>query len=383
MMHTNNTIITESEQEILMEILLDEGVKDALKKAKDLLRSGGDKILKTLVSIQSKVGATTQSLEKFIEEHAPQLNKPIVKKVLLAIIAGLGGLVLGAEFTRAIDSKGTSITMADVMLAISQGNVSEEKNTFHKNWKKFINEQDIAGHLEEEILKFLNEDALEEGFMDRILPYVLAGGAALGGMSAAQAKPISPKQATSQLVKVLNKEVGKRKNRFGLPLKFNEIDPSVEKVGRSISRLTKAIPPEKNEKEIINIIAKGILSGVDKEVDASDMLDAAVRKLDSSTAKVLKKKRRRPKRDIVNAKFRNPRFALLNSLNGIAAQMIQNKSFKKEEQMFLKNLEFANSAGGISKQEYRKIKTIYNGKGSFSSKYKKISNILNPKGQKK
>ena len=63
--------------------------------------------------------------------------------------------------------------------------------------------------------------------------------------------------------------------------------------------------------------------------------------------------------------------------------MIQNKDFKKEEQMFLKNLEFANSTGGISKEEYRKIKTIYNGKGSFSSKYKKISNILNPKGQKK
>ncbi len=252
-----------------------------------------------------------------------------------------------------------------------------------KNWKNFLNEQGAVEHLENEILKFLNEDTLEEGWMDRILPYVLAGGAALGGMSAAQAKPISPKQATSQLVKILNKEVGKRKDRFGLPLKFNEIDPSVEKVGRSISRLTKAIPPEKNEKEIINIIAKGILSGVDQEVDASDMLDAAVRKLDSSTTKVLKKKRRRPKRDIINAKFRNPRFALLNSLNGIAAQMIQNKGFKKEEQMFLKNLELANSAGGISKQEYRKIKTIYNGKGSFSSKYKKISNILNPKGQKK
>ena len=62
---------------------------------------------------------------------------------------------------------------------------------------------------------------------------------------------------------------------------------------------------------------------------------------------------------------------------------VSTSDFKKSERLFLQHLELAKSSGGISKQEYTKIKTIYNGKGTFSIKFKKINNIIKVKGAKK
>ena len=246
-----------------------------------------------------------------------------------------------------------------------------------ENWRKHLLSEDIKTQLEHELIVYLESEDLNEGIMDRLLPYVLAGGAALGGLSGkAEAKPISPKQATGQLVKMLNKEVGKRKNRFGLPLKFNDFDPSVEKVGRSISRLTKALPPEKDEKEIINIVAKGILIGVDQKIDTSDMLDSAVRSLDLATKKALKKKKSKPKRQFINIRSTNPIQIALNSLNGITVDLIQKKNFDKSFDQFAKDLKAAKESGALPEGDFRKIVKILKGADKVVSKLQKVNDIL-------
>ena len=110
-----------------------------------------------------------------------------------------------------------------------------------ENWRNHLLTEDVKKQIENELIMFLESEDLDEGIMDRLLPYVLAGGAALGGMvGTAQAKPISQDVAAQRIVKVLNqKDI---KDDHGLDVTFYDFDNDVQDVAKQISILSKTLP---------------------------------------------------------------------------------------------------------------------------------------------
>ena len=115
-----------------------------------------------------------------------------------------------------------------------------------QNWRKHLLTEDVRDQTVNDLIMFLESEDLDEGIMDRLLPYVLAGGAALGGMAGtAQAKPISQDVAAQRIVQVLNKK--DIKDSMGLDVTFYDFDNDVQDVAKQISILSKTVPCNRRE----------------------------------------------------------------------------------------------------------------------------------------
>lgn len=219
---------------------------------------------------------------------------------------------------------------------------------------------------------FLESEDLDEGIMDRLLPYVLAGGAALGGMAGtAQAKPISQDVAAQRIVKVLNqKDI---KDRSGLDVTFYDFDSEVQDVAKQISILSKTVP-DRDEGAMIDIIANGIEANYKNEIPKDVNFDTAEDAVKLTVSRI--KKKQKSKKIAGAQKFTtgDARLAALNSLNNINADIMQDRDTGGSVSRFVKDLNVAVKNGAVSKSEFNRIKDIM--KGDQSNKVSLVSDIL-------
>jgi hypothetical protein len=241
-----------------------------------------------------------------------------------------------------------------------------------QNWRNHLLTENTKKQIENELIMFLESEDLDEGIMDRLLPYVLAGGAALGGMAGTvQAKPISQDAAAKRIVKVLNqKDI---KDKHGLDVTFYDFDGGVQDVAKQISILSKTIP-DKDEGGMINIVANGIETNYKNGIPKDMNLDTAEDAVKLTVSRI--KKKQKSKKIAGAQKFTtgDARLATLNSLNNINADIMQDRDTGDSVSRFVKDLNVAVKNGAVSKSEYNQIKDIM--KGDQSNKVSLVSDIL-------
>jgi len=241
-----------------------------------------------------------------------------------------------------------------------------------QNWRNHLLTENTKKQIENELIMFLESEDLDEGIMDRLLPYVLAGGAALGGMAGTvQAKPISQDAAAKRIVKVLNqKDI---KDKHGLDVTFYDFDDGVQDVAKQISILSKTIP-DKDEGGMINIVANGIETNYKNGIPKDMNLDTAEDAVKLTVSRI--KKKQKSKKIAGAQKFTtgDARLATLNSLNNINADIMQDRDTGDSVSRFVKDLNVAVKNGAVSKSEYNQIKDIM--KGDQSNKISLVSDIL-------
>ena len=241
-----------------------------------------------------------------------------------------------------------------------------------QNWRNHLLTENTKKQIENELIMFLESEDLDEGIMDRLLPYVLAGGAALGGMAGtAQAKPISQDVAAQRIVKVLNqKDI---KDQSGLDVTFYDFDSGVQDVAKQISILSKTVP-DKDEGAMIDIVANGIEANYKNGIPKDTNFDTAEDAVKLSVSKI--KKRQRSKKMTGGQRFTtgDARLAALNSLNNISADLMQDRDTGDSVSRFVKDLNVAVKSGAVSKSEYNQIKDVM--KGDQSNKLSLVSDIL-------
>ena len=244
-----------------------------------------------------------------------------------------------------------------------------------QNWRNHLLTEDIKKQVENDLMMFLESEDLDEGIMDRLLPYVLAGGAALGGMAGkAEAKPISQDVAAQRIVKVLNqKDI---KDDTGLDVTFYDFDSDVQSVAQQISILSKTVP-NKDENEMINIVANSIENSLNSDIPKDMTFDTAEDAVAMTVSKI--KKRQKSKKIAGVQKFTtgDTRMAAVNSLGGIGSDLIQKKDPTKSQSQFIKDLKVAKDAGTVSQEEFNQIRDILQGDRPMSKKVISISDILN------
>ena len=241
-----------------------------------------------------------------------------------------------------------------------------------QNWRNHLLTEDVKKQIENELIMFLESEDLDEGIMDRLLPYVLAGGASLGGMAGtAQAKPISQDVAAQRIVKVLNqKDI---KDQSGLDVTFYDFDSGVQDVAKQISILSKTVP-DKDEGGMIDIVANGIETNYKNEIPKDINFDTAEDAVKKSISTIKKKQRSKKMAGAQKFKTGDSRLAALNSLNNISADLMQDRDTGDSVSRFVKDLNVAVKSGAVSKSEYNQIKDIM--KGDQSNKISLVSNIL-------
>ena len=241
-----------------------------------------------------------------------------------------------------------------------------------QNWRNHLLTENTKKQIENELIMFLESEDLDEGIMDRLLPYVLAGGAALGGMAGTvQAKPISQDAAAKRIVKVLNqKDI---KDKHGLDVTFYDFDDGVQDVAKQISILSKTIP-DKDEGGMINIVANGIETNYKNGIPKDMNLDTAEDAVKLTVSRI--KKKQKSKKIAGAQKFTtgDARLATLNSLNNINADIMQDRDTGDSVSRFVKDLNVAVKNGAVSKSEYNQIKDIM--KSNQSNKISLVSDIL-------
>jgi len=241
-----------------------------------------------------------------------------------------------------------------------------------QNWRNHLLTENTKKQIENELIMFLESEDLDEGIMDRLLPYVLAGGAALGGMAGtAQAKPISQDVAAQRIVKVLNqKDI---KDRSGLDVTFYDFDSEVQDVAKQISILSKTVP-DRDEGAMIDIIANGIEANYKNEIPKDVNFDTAEDAVKLTVSRI--KKKQKSKKIAGAQKFTtgDARLAALNSLNNINADIMQDRDTGGSVSRFVKDLNVAVKNGAVSKSEFNRIKDIM--KGDQSNKVSLVSDIL-------
>ena len=208
--------------------------------------------------------------------------------------------------------------------------------------------------------------------MDRLLPYILAGGAALGGMAGkAEAKPISQDVAAQRIVKVLNQK--NIKDKLDLDVTFYDFDSDVQSVAQQISILSKTVP-NKDENEMIKIVANGIEANYKNEIPKDITFDTAEDAVEKTISKI--KKKQKSKKMAGTQKFTtgDARLNALNSLNNIMSDVMQKKNTSKSVSRFVKDLGTAVEVGAVSKSEYRQIRDLM--KGDQKNKLSLVSDIL-------
>ena len=244
--------------------------------------------------------------------------------------------------------------------------------TAMQNWRNHLLTEDVKKQIENDLIMFLESEDLDEGIMDRLLPYILAGGAALGGMAGkAEAKPISQDVAAQRIVKVLNQK--NIKDKLDLDVTFYDFDSDVQSVAQQISILSKTVP-NKDENEMIKIVANGIEANYKNEIPKDITFDTAEDAVKKTISKI--KKRQKSKKMAGTQKFTtgDARLNALNSLNNIMSDVMQKKNTSKSVSRFVKDLGTAVEVGAVSKSEYRQIRDLM--KGDQKNKLSLVSDIL-------
>ena len=242
------------------------------------------------------------------------------------------------------------------------------------NWRRHLLTEDIKKEIKHNLIMFLESEDIDEGIMDRLLPYVLAGGAALGGMAGkAEAKPISQDVAAKRIVKVLNqKDI---KNELGLDVTFYDFDNDVQDVAKQISILSKTVP-DKDENEMIDIVTNGIEKNYKNEIPKDINFDTAEDAVKDTISSIKKQKSKK----IAGAQeftTGDTRMAAINSLGGIGSDLMQEKDPAESQSQFIRDLKVAKGAGTVSQEEYNKIRNIMTSDDSMKSKVLAVSKILN------
>lgn len=241
-----------------------------------------------------------------------------------------------------------------------------------QNWRNHLLTEDVKKQIENDLIMFLESEDLDEGIMDRLLPYILAGGAALGGMAGkAEAKPISQDVAAQRIVKVLNQK--NIKDKLDLDVTFYDFDSDVQSVAQQISILSKTVP-NKDENEMIKIVANGIEANYKNEIPKDITFDTAEDAVKKTISKI--KKKQKSKKMAGTQKFTtgDARLNALNSLNNIMSDVMQKKNTSKSVSRFVKDLGTAVEVGAVSKSEYRQIRDLM--KGDQKNKLSLVSDIL-------
>lgn len=243
--------------------------------------------------------------------------------------------------------------------------------TAMQNWRNHLLTEDVKKQIENDLIMFLESEDLDEGIMDRLLPYILAGGAALGGMAGkAEAKPISQDVAAKRIVKVLNQK--NIKDNLGLDVTFYDFDSDVQSVAKQISILSKTVP-DKDENGMIDIVANGIEKNYKNEIPKDINFDTAEDAVKKSIASI-KKKQKKKISGAQKFKTGDARLNALNSLNVIMSDIMQKRDTGKSVSQFVKDLGDAVDAGAVSKSEYNQIRDIM--KGDQKNKLSLVSDIL-------
>ena len=243
-----------------------------------------------------------------------------------------------------------------------------------ENWRRHLLTEDVRKQIENDLIMFLESEDLDEGIMDRLLPYVLAGGAALGGMAGkAQAKPISQDVAAQRIVQVLNKK--DIKDQHGLDVHFYDFDSDVKDVAKQISILSQTVP-DKDEGAMINIVANGIETNYKNEIPKDITFDTAEDAVKQVITKMKKKQKQNQQKGALKFKTGDSRMAVVNSLSGIASDLMQKKDPSESQDQFIKDLKVAKDAGTVSQEEFDQIRDILQGDQRMSKKVISISDIL-------
>lgn len=385
----NQATITEEEIRLILGtstlinengVLVHEGIKDLALKAKSIMKSKlGNPILAAIAKAQIKGMSSVSTLDDLINKYAPALKTQIGKTALLTVMAGTAAAMGNPELAANIAKAGVGLAVGDsrevqeLFLGVADTALAESKNP-NVAWRRHNLCEDLKTEIALNLFKYVSEPDLNEGISDKLLPYILAGTAAIGSLSSAQAKPLNQDQAKSQIVQALNKGAAGKKDRFDLDLKFSEYDTGLDALSKDISILTK-INPKKNEKEIIKIIATGIikLTGNGKMIK-SDAFDAA----ESSVEDVIRKSKDSSDDDtnVQDFKTGNPRMALINDLNGISAAALTGGDLKKSFDVFFKSLINAFKNKDISKKEVKSILNIMNSDAKTAVMISKVAKIL-------
>ena len=244
-----------------------------------------------------------------------------------------------------------------------------------ENWRDHLLTEDVKKQIENDLIMFIESQDLDEGIMDRLLPYVLAGGAALGGMAGkAEAKPISQDVAAKRIVKVLNQK--NIKDNLGLDVTFYDFDNDVKDVAKQISILSKTVP-DKDENEMIDIVTNGIEKNYKNEIPKEIIFDTAEDAVKDAIS-TIKKKQKKSKKIAGAQEFTtgDSRGAAINSLGGIASDLMQKKDPSESQSQFIRDLKVAKDAGTVSQEEFNQIRDILQGDQRMSKKVISISDIL-------
>lgn len=243
-----------------------------------------------------------------------------------------------------------------------------------QSWRKHLLTEDVRDQTVNDLIMFLESEDLDEGIMDRLLPYVLAGGAAFGGMvGKAQAKPISQDVAAQRIVQVLNKK--DIKDSMGLDVTFYDFDNDVQSVAKQISILSKTVP-DKDENGMIDIVANGIEKNYKNEIPKDINFDTAEDAVRQSIATIKKKQNKRKMTGAQNFRTGDSRLAAINSLGSIGSDLMQKKDPSESQDQFIRDLKVAKDAGTVSQEEYNQIRDILQGDQRMSKKVISISDIL-------
>lgn len=385
----NQITITEEEIKLILGtstlinedgVLVHEGIKDLALKAKNIMKSKlGNPILAAITKAQIKGMSSIGTLDDLINKYAPVLKTQAGKTALLTVMAGTAAMMGNADLAAGIAKAGVGLAVGDskevqeLFLGVADAALSENKNP-NVSWRQYNLCETLKSEITLKLSEYVSETDLDEGISDKLLPYILAGTAAMGSLSSAQAKPLSPEEVKSQITQALNKGAAGKKDRFNLNLKFFEYDTGIDDLSKDISTLTK-LNPEKNEKEIIKIIATGIvkLTG-DGKMTKSDAFEAA----ESSVEDVIRKSKDSSDDDINVQDFEtgNPRMSLINDLGGIAAAALTGGDLKKSIDVFFKSLISAFKNKDISKKEVKSILNIMNSDAKTAVKISKVAKIL-------
>tara|TARA_B100000282_G_C31714777_1_gene482972 strand:- start:136 stop:888 length:753 start_codon:yes stop_codon:yes gene_type:complete len=243
------------------------------------------------------------------------------------------------------------------------------------NWRRHLLTEDIKKEIEHNLIMFLESEDIDEGIMDRLLPYVLAGGAALGGMAGkAEAKPISQDVAAKRIVQVLNqKDI---KDKLGLDVTFYDFDNDVQDVAKQISILSKTVP-DKDENGMIDIVANGIEKNYKNEIPKDITFDTAADAVKLSISKIKEKQKSKKIAGAQEFTTGDSRMAAINSLNNIGSDLIQKRNPTESQSRFIKDLKIAKDQGTVSPEEYSEIRNIMTSDNSMKSKVLAVSKILN------
>jgi len=224
----------------------------------------------------------------------------------------------------------------------------------------------------EEILKFLNEETIEESWKSKLQKF-LAGATLAGGMglTPAQAAPSGQMTSTETPITQTSRVESASASKIVKILKQNGIKdisaPEVNEIGRLADkvwrlRAKKGVSSDDWLQKLGDWFATQIkLNGKDEAIkDVEEYL----------------KNKMPPERTVTQSTFINHRAVVQNALNGIGAALLSSGDVGAAIGKFADAVKAAYKGGDLSKEEVRKISNIMQDDTTMSSKLEKINKIL-------